>query len=148
MFDLPEDDTLNDAFADMDFGYFFVINLGSLFLVMNLILLQFPIYYMARCCNGTWFGKKVQLYYADSQFWGTPIDFIKSAYVELCFACFINYLMFTTKGANSDSGVLVNNIYLVFASILVIGYPIWLYFLQISFPEEKILRPLVQINER
>jgi hypothetical protein len=59
MFDFPEGETLNDAFADMDFGSLFVMNMGSLFLVMTIIILQFPIYYLARCCNGTRLGKKI-----------------------------------------------------------------------------------------
>jgi hypothetical protein len=53
---------------------------------------------------------------------------MNSAYVELCFACFINFLMFTTKGATSDGGVLVNNIYLIFSAFLCIAYPCWLYY--------------------
>jgi len=82
---------------------------------------------LARCCNHTKCGKKVQDYYAESQFWGTPIDFMTSAYIELVFACLINWTMFTsTRETDQDFGLFINNVYLCCASVLVVVYPIGL----------------------
>merc|ERR1740117_247903 len=122
-------DPYNQAFGDFDFGRFFVMNLGSLWVVMNITLIQFPIYYLARCCNRYKYGRKVQDYYAESQFWGTPLDFMKSAYVELAYAALINWQMFAYKTEEGhDLGLWINNTYLVLSTLVVIVYPIFLYF--------------------
>jgi hypothetical protein len=43
------------------------------------------------------------------------------------FACIINFMMFTTEGDGTNYGVWINNFSLVAASVLAVGYPIWLY---------------------
>jgi hypothetical protein len=124
IFAFPEATNLNVPFADFDFGRFFIMNMGSLFIVIIVTLLQFPIYYIAKAVG----CKKVQNYYAESQFWTTPLDVIMGSYIEIVFACCINYLMFTTQGDTHNYGVLINNICMVLATILLIVYPFWLYF--------------------
>jgi len=67
MFGFVENVTINDNFSDFDFGRYLVINLGSLFIIGNVILVQFPIYYCAKwCCDETKCGKAVQKYYQES----------------------------------------------------------------------------------
>jgi len=66
MFGFVEDVTINDNFSDFDFGRYLIINLGSLFIMGNVILIQFPIYYCARCYKDTKCGNKVQKYYRES----------------------------------------------------------------------------------
>jgi len=46
------------------------------------------------------------------------------------FACFINYLMFATVNGygTSSYGVWINNTYLFLSSIIVLVYPMWLYY--------------------
>ena len=70
----------------------------------------------------------MQNYYQGSQFWGTPIDLVMSAYIEFVFAVFINFIMFTTEGETYSYGVWINNIYLVCSTVLIVVYPFWLYF--------------------
>ena len=60
-----------------------------------------------------------------SQFWGTPLDVIMGSYIEIVFACTINYLLFTTEGGY---GVWINNICLGLSTLLVVAFPFWLYF--------------------
>jgi len=40
--------------------------------------------------------------YFKSQFWGTPIDYINSAYVEISFACIMNFYLLTGLLADSS----------------------------------------------
>lgn len=124
MFDFPEFTSINESFEDFDFKRFFIINLGSLWIVITVTLIQFPLYYCAKCCG----IKKIVNYYKESQFWGTPLDVIMGSYLEICFACLINYILFTTEGETYSYGVWINNIYLFAGSILVVAYPVWLYF--------------------
>jgi len=120
---------MSDAFANFDYATrIFLLNMGTLFLLGNIILLQFPLYYAARCCNKTRLGKKVQNYYGPSQFWGTPIDFVNSSYVELSFACLMNCYTLEWQGGSSVYGMYINNIYMFVSCLIVVGYPIWLYF--------------------
>jgi hypothetical protein len=63
LFSFPEDGgTLSDSFADFDFGQFFIMNMGSLFIFSTITLFQFPIYYCAKCLNCL----RVQNYFKDS----------------------------------------------------------------------------------
>jgi len=58
-----------------------------------------------------------------------------SAYIELAFACLINWTMYTSSSEN-DIGLWINNIYLCASSLLVVVYPIGLYvFLRINYYE-------------
>ena len=50
------------------------------------------------------------------------------SYIELWFACLINYLMFTTQGDGYNYGVLINNIYMVLSSVLLVAFPGWLFY--------------------
>jgi hypothetical protein len=59
-FDEESFEPLSDAFADFDFGStVFVMNLGSLFFAMTLILVQFILYYIGKGCNGCILGRKL-----------------------------------------------------------------------------------------
>ena len=100
------------------------MNMGSLFVVIIVTLIQFPIYYCAKACN----CKKIENFYKVSQFWTTPLDVIMGSYIEIVFACLINFLMFTTQGDVYSYGVLINNIFLVLSTLLVVAYPVWIYF--------------------
>jgi hypothetical protein len=124
IFAFPEATNLNDSFADFDFGRFFIMNMGSLFIVMIVTLVQFPIYYCAKACG----CKKVENFYKESQFWTTPIDVIVGSYIEIAFGCLINFKMFTTQGDGNNYGVLVNNIFLVLSTLLLVTYPVWVFF--------------------
>ena len=128
LFSFKDEETLNDNFKDFDFASKFVNNLGSLFLLGTIILIQFPLYYIGRALNKYKLGRKIKNYYEESQFWNTPIEFINSAYVELAFACIINYMMLSWEGDGSNYGMYINNLYLFFGTFLIIGYPIWLFF--------------------
>jgi hypothetical protein len=66
IFSFPENKALNPRFADFDFKQFFIMNMGSLFIVIIITLLQFIIYYLARCFNSFSRCKKIQLYYGES----------------------------------------------------------------------------------
>jgi hypothetical protein len=104
--------------------------MGSLFIVINVTLLQFLLYFCAKFCQREENCKcclRIQNFYKDSQFWGTPIDVIMGSYIEIAFACLINYFMFTTKGDTYNYGVLINNIFLVLSAVILVAYPIWLY---------------------
>jgi hypothetical protein len=94
LFSFPETEPLSESFSDFDFGTFWIMNMGSLFIMIVVTLLQFPLYYFAKCIG----CKKVQNYFGESQFWGTPLDVIHGAYVEIVFACLINYLKYTSVG--------------------------------------------------
>jgi len=129
IFDLPESEPMSDSFDNFDYSTrIFLLNMGTLFLLGNVILLQFPVYYCARCNNKTCLGKKIQNYYGPSQFWGTPIDFVNSCYVELSFACIMNFYTLEWEGGSSVYGMYINNIYMFVSFLIVVGYPIWLYF--------------------
>lgn len=52
---------------------------------------------------------------------------MRGSYIEILFACIINYMMFTTEGEGTNYGVWINNFSLVTASALAVAYPIWLY---------------------
>lgn len=124
LFSFPDSEPLNDSFADFDFGRFWIMNMGSLFIIIIVTILQFPIYYLAK-----WTGcSKVVKYYRVSQFWGTPLEVIVGSYVEIWFACLINLRMFTTEGDDYSYGVWINNIFLCLALLLIVAYPGWLYF--------------------
>jgi hypothetical protein len=68
VFSLPDGTTLNDSFADFDFGRFYIMNMGSLFIFGTVTLLQFPIYYLAKCCTNNKIANcsRVVNYYKDS----------------------------------------------------------------------------------
>ena len=106
------------------------MNMGSLFLAITWTLIVFPIYYCAKCCttNEYYNCKKVTDYFKVDQFWGTPLDVMMGAYIEIAFACFINWSMFTTKGETYNYGVFINNVYLCFFSVLLVAFPAWLYY--------------------
>jgi hypothetical protein len=128
IFDFPDNGTLNDDFADFDFKQHYIMNMGSLFLMITVTLIQFPIYYLARWMSCFPPCKKIEKFYAVSQFWGTPLDVIMGSYIEIMFACLINWMMFTTKGDTHNYGVFINNVYLIASSVLLVAFPFWLYF--------------------
>jgi hypothetical protein len=72
VFAFPEKAHLNESFEDFDFSRFYIMNMGSLFIVMIVTLIQFAIYYCAKACG----CKKVENFYKESQFWTTPIDVV------------------------------------------------------------------------
>jgi len=126
IFDLPESEAMSDGFDNFDYGTkIFLNNLGTLWLAMNQVGLQFVLYYLGRKCKKTRLGRKVQVYYKVSLFWGTPIDFLNSAYAELCFGCIMNWYSLTWRGNTHAYGMVINNIYLFISSVLVVGYPVW-----------------------
>jgi hypothetical protein len=51
-----------------------------------------------------------------------------TSYIEITFACAINWMMFTTQGDTYNYGVLINNVFLCLSSLMLVGYPVWLYF--------------------
>lgn len=66
IFAFPDNKTLNASFEDFDFKQFFIMNLGNLFIMILVTLFQFPIYYLARCCNSNSYGMKIQKYFEVS----------------------------------------------------------------------------------
>ena len=63
-FDEDKFEAYNNSFEDFDSGStIFVMNLGSLFVLMVLILLQFPLYYIGRAYKHTAVGGRLQAYF-------------------------------------------------------------------------------------
>ena len=59
---------------------------------------------------------------------------MNASYIELGFACFMNYYNLVWKGDNYSYGLIINNIYLIFCSLLVLAFPAWLlYFLRKNY---------------
>jgi len=62
--------------------------------------------------------------YYTTQFWGTPLDYIHSAYVEFSFACVMNFYVIDW----ASSGIYMSNTYMLLHALTLLAYPVWLYF--------------------
>jgi hypothetical protein len=62
--------------------------------------------------------------YFKTQFWGTPIDFINSAYVQISFSVIMN--LYAVNWLNG--GQVMSNVYMILNAIGLVVYPLWLYF--------------------
>jgi hypothetical protein len=49
------------------------------------------------------------------------------SYIELWFACLINWMKFTNQGDGANYGMYINNVYLALSSVLLIAFPFWMY---------------------
>lgn len=52
------------------------------------------------------------------------MDFIKTGYVEFCFGVIMNLYSIDW----SNAGLSMSNVYMIATGLLIIFYPIWLYF--------------------
>lgn len=66
---------------------------------------------------------------------------MKASYIEICFACVMNYFNLVWSGEEYSYGVIINNVYLFFCTILIAFFPIWvLFFLKKNYeklPEDE-----------
>ena len=87
--------------------------------------MQFVIYGLARCIQ-SWLkpAKKIVNYYKVSQFWGTPIDYMNSAYIEISFSVLMNVRSIEWESGNR--GLDMSNYYMIFHAFLLVFYPVWL----------------------
>lgn len=57
IFNLPESDPISTAFEDFDYGTTdYVYNMGSMLIIGSVLLIQFPIYYIAKWCSDKTIG--------------------------------------------------------------------------------------------
>lgn len=119
---------MSTQFEDFDYGTTdYVYNMGSMLIIGTVILIQFPLYYLGKCfANKASCCRKMQNYYAPSQFWSTPIDFMHAGYIELAFSVTMNFYNLVWTSEEYSYGLIINNMYVIFTTVLIIAFPIWL----------------------
>ncbi len=79
----PVEESFNDKFDRMDYdSYYFIMNMGTLGVLLMILLLCYPIYFLLKYtkCNC---AKNWRNHFYHRLFWNNSILFLKEAYLEI-----------------------------------------------------------------
>jgi len=94
IFSLPAEKPKNEKFNMLGLGsYFFIMNMGTLFLALSIIYVQVLLLFIVKYC---WKGekrrccRKFEGFLEEDLFWNTIIRFVYASYIEIVFAVSLN----------------------------------------------------------
>ena len=117
----PVEETFNEKFDRLDYdSYYWVMNMGTLGILMMIILLNYPVYFLMKCikCNC---AKNIRNSWEHGLFWNHSILFLKEAYLELIISCVVQCLVMTESWDFNHFWSNLSNVLAIFGFFLSIG---------------------------